>query len=112
MKAVIRVVTLAFVALAGVFLTSAQDLGSANKLFGGPKPAPAADKKAPSKKAVTVHNRKPARSTTARIRSTPKLRQKKCPRRRRRLTRRRLEQLSSRSAVVVPVYEAGCIRTC
>src|SRR5437763_2527946 len=65
MKSIVRVVSLTFVTLAACFAVSAQDLGSANKLFGsGPKAAqPTTKRSAPKKKMVAAH-KQPTRTVT------------------------------------------------
>jgi tetratricopeptide (TPR) repeat protein len=72
MKAVIRVVTLTSVTLTAAFAVTGQDLGSANKLFGGAKPAPTATKTNSQKKTAVAHSRKPARAVASRNRPAVK----------------------------------------
>ncbi|MFL6373105.1 MAG: tetratricopeptide repeat protein [Pyrinomonadaceae bacterium] len=64
MKSIVRVVSLTFVTLAACFAVSAQDLGSANKLFGSaPKAAQPTTKRSAPKKVVAAH-KQPTRTVT------------------------------------------------
>ena len=70
MKGIIRIVSLTTVTLAAITTLAAQDLGSANKLFGGnPKPATSTTNKRTSKKSTAPKHHAPSHSTTARKRS-------------------------------------------
>ena len=77
MKIIFRVVSLTILTLAAITAVSAQDLGSANKLFGNAKPAPETTKKSNGKKTVVPKRHAPSNVTSSRRRTTAKVHNEK-----------------------------------